>query len=518
MGRKKKLIIVFSIIFVILITSGVVFFLINKNTKNTEIVNAEVKLKELPKPEITGGARGELGIDKNINEATIDEYLNREDSVYRDMRMLEDPGNYEAIGGDRYLSGYIEGFEVIPLPYIIPVKGLPNEVGDTYTGTTLFYDDNGTYVANYEESMKIIEEIFPKDKVIFLMCGGGGYAGMTKNFLVSLGWDADRIYNVGGYWYYKGNHSITVKKEVDGVVTYDFDKVPYHNIEFDKLTKSANYKAPIITVSEIKISTSKIEIEEGSTFKLNAIVLPNEAKNKEVDWTSSDESIATVTEEGLVTGKGAGKATITVKSVQGGKTATCEVTVTQKVINHIRMDDLSKEAEEFASYDFDIINEKFEEEMKQERDSDGKRIPNGYYDEEGRITDLGKEENRKMDKEKEVAQAKRVEIMNNLIDNKKSFIIVRRDTDCETNYDVANATMRVLKQNNYSYFSVSTAAGGGNGDETLGKSKLDLSNYKYGAILIVKDGILYDSTDPDVDALKSESDIINWLSKYIDIN
>ncbi len=41
--------------------------------------------------------------------------------------------------------GYIEGFEVIPLPYIIPVTGLPNEVGETYTGTTLFYDDNGTY-------------------------------------------------------------------------------------------------------------------------------------------------------------------------------------------------------------------------------------------------------------------------------------------------------------------------------------------------------------------------------------
>ena len=48
--------------------------------------------------------------------------------------------------------------------------------------------------------MDIIEQIFPKDKVIFLMCGGGGYAGMTKNFLVSMGWDENKIYNVGGYW------------------------------------------------------------------------------------------------------------------------------------------------------------------------------------------------------------------------------------------------------------------------------------------------------------------------------
>ena len=67
--------------------------------------------KKLPLPEATGGARGMLGIDKNINEETIDQYLNRKDSVYRDMRMLIDHGNYEAIGGDSYLSGFVEGFE-----------------------------------------------------------------------------------------------------------------------------------------------------------------------------------------------------------------------------------------------------------------------------------------------------------------------------------------------------------------------------------------------------------------------
>ena len=52
--------------------------------------------------------------------------------------------------------------------------------------------------------MDIINRLFPKDKVIFLMCGGGGYAGMTKDFLVTMGWDETKIYNVGGYWYYKG--------------------------------------------------------------------------------------------------------------------------------------------------------------------------------------------------------------------------------------------------------------------------------------------------------------------------
>ena len=194
----------------------------------------EIKLKELPKPEVTGGERGMLGIDKNINEETIDDYLGREDAVYRDMRMLKDPGNYEAIGGDSYLSGYVKGFEVVPYPYLTEVKGLPEEVGKSYTGKTLFkQNEDGTYTANYEESLAYLEMYFPKDKVIFLMCGGGGYAGMTKNLLVSLGWDENKIYDVGGYWFYNGDNNVKVKNGDK----YDFWKVTYHDIDFKSLTE-----------------------------------------------------------------------------------------------------------------------------------------------------------------------------------------------------------------------------------------------------------------------------------------
>ena len=195
------------------------------------------KLESLPLPEVTGGERGMLGIDKNVNEETIDKYLNREDAVYRDMRMLKDPGNYEAIGGDSYLSGIVKGFEVIPYPYLTAVKGLPEAVGDSYVGKTLFTEVNGKYVANYKESMEILEYLFPKDKIIFLMCGGGGYAGMTKNLLVSLGWDETKIYNTGGYWYYNGKNNVQIKKEVLGETSYDFWKVIYHDIDFDNLTE-----------------------------------------------------------------------------------------------------------------------------------------------------------------------------------------------------------------------------------------------------------------------------------------
>lgn len=188
----------------------------------------------LPLPELSEGERGALGIDKNVNEETIDKYLGRSDAVYRDVRLLEDPGNYEAIGGDSMLSGFVDGFEVVPLPYLVNVTGLPEAVGGTYAGETLFtVDSEGNYTANYEESLAVLEALFPKDKTIFLMCGGGGYAGMTKALLVANGWDAEKIYNVGGYWFYNGENNVEVKRvNSEGETVYDFYKVPYHEIDF----------------------------------------------------------------------------------------------------------------------------------------------------------------------------------------------------------------------------------------------------------------------------------------------
>lgn len=203
-----------------------------------QIGRSRDSLSTLPKPEISEGQRGELGIDKNINENNIDKYLGRSDSVYLDMRMLEDPANYSAIGGDSYLSGFVKGFEVVPYPFLTNVEGLPEAVGESYKGDTLFTQEGGKYNANYAESEQILADLFPKDKNIFLMCGGGGYAGMTKDLLVKMGWDGDKIYVVGGYWFYEGENKVEVKQRgADGKDYYAFWKVPYHEIDFSKLTK-----------------------------------------------------------------------------------------------------------------------------------------------------------------------------------------------------------------------------------------------------------------------------------------
>ena len=79
-----------------------------------------------------------------------------------------------------------------------------------------------------------------------------------------------------------------------------------------------------------KTSTS---IQVGGTETLTATVSPKDAANKKVTWKSSNAAIASVDANGKVTGVKAGEATITVTTEDGGKTATCKVTVPEPEIN-----------------------------------------------------------------------------------------------------------------------------------------------------------------------------------------
>ncbi len=84
-----------------------------------------------------------------------------------------------------------------------------------------------------------------------------------------------------------------------------------------------------IKVSGVKLNDQSIQIVEGNTYQLKATVLPENAENKKITWSASDEKIAAVDENGLVTGIAAGSAQITVTTDDGEKESTCAVTVTK---------------------------------------------------------------------------------------------------------------------------------------------------------------------------------------------
>ena len=88
----------------------------------------------------------------------------------------------------------------------------------------------------------------------------------------------------------------------------------------------------IIAVSEVQLNKKELTLTEGGTEKLLVTVKPDDATDKSVVWESSSTAVATVDQEGLVTAVGEGKATITVKTNDGGFSASCEVTVKKKVI------------------------------------------------------------------------------------------------------------------------------------------------------------------------------------------
>ena len=83
----------------------------------------------------------------------------------------------------------------------------------------------------------------------------------------------------------------------------------------------------VIPVSGVSLNKSSLELNEGETETLYATVTPSDATNKVVTWKSSNTSVATVNADGKVTAVKAGTATITVTTENGGKTATCEVSV-----------------------------------------------------------------------------------------------------------------------------------------------------------------------------------------------
>lgn len=88
-----------------------------------------------------------------------------------------------------------------------------------------------------------------------------------------------------------------------------------------------------IHVIDVTLNTDLIRLRVGETAQLTASINPTNATNQSVAWTSSNTSVLTVSATGLVTAKAVGTASVTVRSVDGGKTATCDFYVKAQPTN-----------------------------------------------------------------------------------------------------------------------------------------------------------------------------------------
>ena len=86
----------------------------------------------------------------------------------------------------------------------------------------------------------------------------------------------------------------------------------------------------VTPVTGVSVTPAQATIRVGNTTTIKAIVTPDDATEKVVTWTSSDDTVATVDSNGVVTGVKVGTATITATTIDGNFTATCEVNVNRK--------------------------------------------------------------------------------------------------------------------------------------------------------------------------------------------
>ena len=96
----------------------------------------------------------------------------------------------------------------------------------------------------------------------------------------------------------------------------------------------------IIHVQGVSLDKTNITLTEGETDTLTATVMPDDATNKNITWSTSNPDVVSV-QNGVVTANSAGTATITVTTEDGNKTATCQVTVEEQPVQIIHVEEVS---------------------------------------------------------------------------------------------------------------------------------------------------------------------------------
>ncbi len=130
----------------------------------------------------------------------------------------------------------------------------------------------------------------------------------------------------------EGTAAFTLYEDSDGADGYKSDA-----IETAEVVISAGDTT--VAVTGVALDKTEAALTVGETLTLTATVEPEDATDPTVTWTSSDESVATVT-DGVVTAVAAGTATIT--AAAGDCSATCTVTVTEDidVVGNVSGDDV----------------------------------------------------------------------------------------------------------------------------------------------------------------------------------
>lgn len=167
-----------------------------------------------------------------------------------------------------------------------------------------------------------------------------GNSGSPTKTVSAASWETMKNYVKGDIVSYNGNYYECSQPHMAlpgwepanvpalwNVYTGDVPSVP-EPTKTPAPTQAPTQTPEIIAVTGVSLNRASVELEVGKTTALTATVKPENATNKKLTWTSSNASVASVS-DGLVTAKSAGTAVITASAAADGKTASCQVTVTK---------------------------------------------------------------------------------------------------------------------------------------------------------------------------------------------
>ena len=244
------------------------------------------------------------------------------DSTFKQCAQLEEitvPYYVTQIGNNAFNSSP-------KLKKVVLPRGL-QKIGTTafsYADTTVIYGVAGTYAESWakENGFTFVDNqiaatgVSLEFKEINLNKG----KNFTLNFTTSPEYITDEI-----FWKSSDTSVVTVSDK--GVLKAV--GVGTATIKLNVGNVSASCKVTVVQpITGISLNKSSLSLNGGESFELKAKITPSDAFNKEIIWESSDPSVATVDQNGVVTALKKGTATITVTANDGsGVTQTCKVTV-----------------------------------------------------------------------------------------------------------------------------------------------------------------------------------------------
>ncbi len=127
--------------------------------------------------------------------------------------------------------------------------------------------------------------------------------------------------------YTRAKNSITVSFQFVAAGEPGNTYVSFYSGQNSTVRKSTKVTIKPVPVRSVKLSAGTSSLDVGKTLQLATTVLPENSSNQSVKWYTSNKNIATVSSSGVVTAKRPGLATITAKTVSGGRKAACKVRV-----------------------------------------------------------------------------------------------------------------------------------------------------------------------------------------------